>query len=365
MSGRIRTIKPELLEDAKTARLGHLEFRLFVAMLLMADDYGNLRASAAFIRGTVFWGCDEDEDEIERAVAELEEAGLLTGYEMRGQRYVHISGWAKHQRVDKPGKPRVPSPSEPEVRPARPWVTYFIRLGDDGPIKIGRTFDVDARLPKLQTGAPKPLKVLRIIKGDHERDLHIKFDALRQHGEWFDPAPELIRFIETESFENYSRMIRAPFAPDLRPPTTTETTDQAPAADAASGVRVVVPLVSPEDEPEPTQGMKRAAREGEYRKAYIEGIAEGGGGTIAVLSKHQGDLNTAIQAFARDDDGRPYTKARLLEWIRCYAADFAEDIQARARDKPEVRGWFSSLLPAGFAKWLSERSQAQMARAIP
>lgn len=41
---RIRTLKPEILEDARTAGLSDAAFRLFVAMIVLADDHGNLRA---------------------------------------------------------------------------------------------------------------------------------------------------------------------------------------------------------------------------------------------------------------------------------------------------------------------------------
>jgi hypothetical protein len=233
VSGRIRTIKPELLEDTKTANLSHLEFRLFVSLLLMADDYGNLRASPGFVRGIAFWALEElEEDDVAKAIVELEEAGLLETYVMRGQLYAHITGWSKHQRVDKPGKPRVPSRKDPEVRPARPWVTYFVRLGDDGPIKIGKTFDVEARMKKLQTGVPAPLKVLRVVKADVERDLHQRFAHLREHGEWFTPAPELLDFISKEEFANGSRMAPGsspePVAPDLRSPIVEDDPEREP-----------------------------------------------------------------------------------------------------------------------------------------
>lgn len=225
MSGRIRTIKPELLEDAKTAGLTHLQFRLFVSLLLLADDYGNLRASVGLIRGSAFWGTpDTSDEELESAIAELEDQGLIETYSMRGQVYAHIKNWSKHQRVDKPGKPRVPSPSDPEVRPARPWVTYFLRLGTEGPIKIGRTFDVAARVKKLQTGAPERLTVLRVLAGDFEVQLHQRFADSRGHGEWFSPTPELLAAIAEEPFANHSRIAPVVPRPDLRPGTT----DQGP-----------------------------------------------------------------------------------------------------------------------------------------
>lgn len=44
MAGRIRSMKPEILDDAIIAGLTDAAFRLFIAMIMVADDHGNLRA---------------------------------------------------------------------------------------------------------------------------------------------------------------------------------------------------------------------------------------------------------------------------------------------------------------------------------
>lgn len=113
MSGRIRTIKPELLEDAVTAGLSDCAFRVFVASILLADDYGNFRAEAGLLRGQVYWARDPvTTTSVDEALAELEKARLVVYYNARGQRYGAIRTWSKNQNVQKPGKPRVPSPAD-------------------------------------------------------------------------------------------------------------------------------------------------------------------------------------------------------------------------------------------------------------
>lgn len=117
MAGRIRTIKPELMEDAVTAGLSHAAFRLFVGMILLADDHGHLRANPRWLAGQVFHGRDLDETcnicgyggSIEDLVAELG-AKLVMFYEVDGQRYARLNGWQKHQRIDNAGPPRIPLP---------------------------------------------------------------------------------------------------------------------------------------------------------------------------------------------------------------------------------------------------------------
>jgi hypothetical protein len=114
---RIRSIKPEILEDEVVACLPHLQWRLFVSLWLLADDYGNLRGRAAMIRGAALWACEEGDPQVQQALDALAALGLLRPYTVRGQTYLHIEGWERHQRVDKPGKPAVPGPLEDSREP--------------------------------------------------------------------------------------------------------------------------------------------------------------------------------------------------------------------------------------------------------
>ncbi len=116
MAGRIRTIKPELLEDERTACLSDRAYRLFIGALLIADDYGNLRADARYLAGAITWGIEGTAAAAETAVRELAVARLLSVYDLRGQRYAAVRGWDKHQKVDKPGRPRVPGPADIEAK---------------------------------------------------------------------------------------------------------------------------------------------------------------------------------------------------------------------------------------------------------
>jgi uncharacterized phage protein (TIGR02220 family) len=112
LAGRIRSVKPELLEDEAVATLSHGAWRLFVSLFLLADDYGNARGDARYLNGAVFWGAQVSVDDVTRFLAEL--SRLVVVYDVRGQRYVSLMGWDKHQRVDHPGKPRVPGSDDAE-----------------------------------------------------------------------------------------------------------------------------------------------------------------------------------------------------------------------------------------------------------
>ena len=109
---RIRTIKPEMLDDEKVAALPHLAWRLFVSLIMTADDYGNQHGAPAKIRGTALWATDATDADTRESLARLSRDSLIALYSVRGQAYVSIVGWSKHQRVDKPGRPIVPGPEQ-------------------------------------------------------------------------------------------------------------------------------------------------------------------------------------------------------------------------------------------------------------
>lgn len=107
MSGRIRSIKPEWLEDERMALASPEARVLSIALMLLADDYGNGRASRVMLAGQVFPG--KVPETLAKALDDLS-TWFVTLYEVDGQSYFHIRNWEKHQKVDKPGKPRVPKP---------------------------------------------------------------------------------------------------------------------------------------------------------------------------------------------------------------------------------------------------------------
>jgi hypothetical protein len=77
------------------------------------------------------------------------------------------------------------------------WV-YFVRAGATGPIKIGRSNNVDGRVSTLQTGNHEPLQVIAKIPGGQavEAMLHTALEPHALRGEWFKAAPEVLRLID-------------------------------------------------------------------------------------------------------------------------------------------------------------------------
>jgi hypothetical protein len=85
------------------------------------------------------------------------------------------------------------APSDPYDRKV-----YFAQADCGGLIKIGFASDPVRRVKALQQHCPCLLRLLVVAPGGPrlEAELHRKFDRLRVRGEWFRPAPELLRLIE-------------------------------------------------------------------------------------------------------------------------------------------------------------------------
>jgi hypothetical protein len=73
---------------------------------------------------------------------------------------------------------------------------YFIRAGEDGPVKIGHARDPRRRLAMLQTGNAAPLAIIRLVEGGREEEAaaHAQFAVARLSGEWFAFCEAMLTF---------------------------------------------------------------------------------------------------------------------------------------------------------------------------
>jgi hypothetical protein len=95
-----------------------------------------------------------------------------------------------------------------------PKVTYLVQGEHGGPIKIGlsNTTGLGSRVAALQTGYPYRLKVVRLLQGNLEAELHSQFAHLRMNGEWFEPGEELLAFAGSDAKKGDHDDFRAGFA---------------------------------------------------------------------------------------------------------------------------------------------------------
>lgn len=80
---------------------------------------------------------------------------------------------------------------------------YFIQAGRNGPVKIGRTKEIKARMRMLRSANANELTLLRLLKGRgwEEPIWHKVFEDFRLRGEWFEPCPTIWEAAERASFD--------------------------------------------------------------------------------------------------------------------------------------------------------------------
>lgn len=110
---RIRTVKPEFWRSDDVTALTRDERLLFIGLWSYVDDNGVGIDDYRQIAGDLF-AMEEDQTEIRQFIrdglATLSRRLLIARYTVDGKHYIYVTGWDKHQRIDRPGKPRYPKP---------------------------------------------------------------------------------------------------------------------------------------------------------------------------------------------------------------------------------------------------------------
>ena len=181
---RIRTIKPEAFISESLAAVSLTAERTFFGLLTQADDHGRHRDHAAIIAGAL-WPLRPEHTplDVEDDLQQLADAELICRYTGDdGKPYLHITGWRRHQKIDRASRSRHPacplhdggsadsSPTprrEPDEHPAhaRHTVVEGSRdIREDAPNHeiAGQTaFDEDSastrRTPVEPSPSPRPL----------------------------------------------------------------------------------------------------------------------------------------------------------------------------------------------------------------
>ena len=151
---RIRSIKPEWLEDERLITAGSDARVASIALIILADDYGRGRLTVA-TAARIF---PETPENFREAFARLS-GWFVEEYHVRGQGYFRIVNWDKHQKVDKPGKPHVPPP-ETACIPT-------VEKSPETPENFRETLATDLRImgPKDPDQDPDPSRVTAPERG--------------------------------------------------------------------------------------------------------------------------------------------------------------------------------------------------------
>lgn len=107
-----RVIKETICTSDKLSGLTDFEFRLWVGLLVSADDAGRGDARPAIIRGRVFPLRERVTiKDVDAALHGLAASGCVSLYKVGGKPYYWFPTWAEHQRLDR-AKPKYPSPED-------------------------------------------------------------------------------------------------------------------------------------------------------------------------------------------------------------------------------------------------------------
>ena len=108
---RIRSIKPEFWTSEQVVSCTLTARLLFIGIWTFCDDNGIHPASVTRLKLQIFPADSISNADLQGLINELVQAGLLTEYLSGNDRYWQVTGWSKHQRIDKPTY-RHPAPSE-------------------------------------------------------------------------------------------------------------------------------------------------------------------------------------------------------------------------------------------------------------
>ena len=105
-------IKPDFFgsESMSNVRIGA---RLaFIGLWVLADDNGNLKAGVHRIRRQLFPDDDMQDIDVEIMLAQLERERCIKYYEVDGEGYIHVCNFEVYQRINRPSKTTIPTPSK-------------------------------------------------------------------------------------------------------------------------------------------------------------------------------------------------------------------------------------------------------------
>ena len=95
-----RMIRETLLESETLSALSDFDFRLWIVLILLADDYGVVDARPAIIKGRGYALRDRvSVKAVDDGLLRLATAGCISLYDVDGKSYAQFPKWGNHQRL--------------------------------------------------------------------------------------------------------------------------------------------------------------------------------------------------------------------------------------------------------------------------
>lgn len=117
---RIRSIKPEFWRSPDVADLSIEDRLLWIGLWSYVDDNGVGKDHAPIIAADLFaFDLSRDAPDtlarVSRGLQHLSASGRITRYTLDGDDWLYVNNWSRHQRIDRPNKPRYPLPTSDDA----------------------------------------------------------------------------------------------------------------------------------------------------------------------------------------------------------------------------------------------------------
>jgi len=112
---RNRMIKVEFWADEKVAKCNFIARLLFIGSWNFADDSGVCRANSTYLRNNILPYDSVSIKQIEEALEQLRENGLISFGKHKGEKYFLINNFLKHQTINRPSEFRYVNDSYSKV----------------------------------------------------------------------------------------------------------------------------------------------------------------------------------------------------------------------------------------------------------
>lgn len=117
---RIRTIKPEFFTSLTIADLTPEQRLTFIGLWTHVDDAGRCVDDPRLIKAAIWPLDDRTAADIEIDLKALTESSLITRYTLNRKRYLAVTNWDEHQRINRPTESKLPAPEDGDPTPPDP-----------------------------------------------------------------------------------------------------------------------------------------------------------------------------------------------------------------------------------------------------
>ncbi|MFJ6215101.1 hypothetical protein ACIQGZ_17455 [Streptomyces sp. NPDC092296] len=120
---RIRTIKPEFFTSLTIADLTPEQRLTFIGLWTHVDDEGRCIDDPRLIKAALWPLDDRGARDVEADLKALTASSLITRYTLNRKRYLAVTNWHEHQRINRPTPSTLPDPDDCEILPPPPLST--------------------------------------------------------------------------------------------------------------------------------------------------------------------------------------------------------------------------------------------------